>query len=284
MRSESYWQTEAIDRLSALLRGDDAIRALVLTGSLARTGLVVDEWSDVDAKVILSDDALDRYDSSPDWLSPLGSVVGFQRISHGFSTTLRICLERFRRFDITLIPEPALAGAVDWPYNPFLHEYRVLWSDIPGLEEAISSIPHLCLDLTPDEGELRRIADQFWFKAAGALARVVRNDLLVALHDALDLARDCLRLQMVLRDREIGTNMHREGSWGNDIVQRLYTGGRNCSPEEIVEIVASACRLFDELAPKLCPGYSPRFGKVATAVERARDSAGRGLSSPNDGA
>ena len=280
--TDSRWKEEAIDRLSAFLRGQDGVRALILTGSLARAELVVDEWSDVDMKVILADGTMDRYGSSPDWLSPLGRVIGFQRIAHGSSITFRICFEHFRCLDLTLIRESALTDGADWEYNPFLHGYRVIWSDIHGLADAISSIPPACLDLTPDEGELRRMADQFWFTAALALSRAVRNDLLVAQHLGFALAQDCLQLQMILRDRELGTNIHREGGWGNDIVPRLCAVDSDCPPKKVVGFIARACKVFDELAPKLCPGYTPRLGQVSDAIERARDSAGRGLPSSTD--
>lgn len=276
-RLHTGWQEDLTERLSALLRGCEGVSAMILTGSLARTELVVDEWSDVDVKAIVLGDTMDRYASSPDWLSPLGTVVGCQRIAHGSSTTLRVCFQHLRRLDLTLIPESAFAGGEDWEFNPFLHGYRVLWSDTPGLEEAISAIPPVHLDLTPDAAELRRIADQFWFTAALALSKAVRNDLLVALHLGLSLAQDCLQLQMILRDRALGTNTHREGGWGNDIVQRLYSNGRSCQPEETVEFIARACKLFDELAPNVCPGYGPRLGEVSGVIEKARASAGTGL-------
>lgn len=64
--------------------------------------------------------------------------------------------------------------------------------------------------------ELERIVDEFWFKAAGAVAKVVRNDLLIGLHLAVDLARDSLVLQMTRRDREKKTTIHRIGGWGNE--------------------------------------------------------------------
>jgi hypothetical protein len=282
MENETSWQESILEELSTLLRGKKGVRALIMTGSLADPGVRVDEWSDIDLKVILSDDSLPDYDSSPDWLSPVGDVIGFQCIRHGSVTTFRVCLEKLRRLDITLIPESMFAGGADWKFNPFQGEFRVFWSDVPGLDRAITGIPDLPPAPVLVPGELSRITDEFWFTAAVALSKVVRNDLLVALHLAFALGRKCLELQMILRDRELGTNVHREGGWGNDIVGRLSTKDRNWSAEEIVNFIAAACRLFDELAQKLNPGYRPRHDKVSAAIERANKSAGRGLAPPEN--
>ena len=273
MLTEGTWQSEAVERLSVLLKQDRDVRALILTGSVASSTVVPDEWSDVDAKVVVADHALNEYAGSTQWLAPLGRVIGLERHRNGQAVSLRICSEQARRFDIMLIPESSLTDVDRWEWNPFLGEFQVMWSKIPNLADMISSIPRLPLVTGPDQEGLCRIVDQFWFKAAAALGRVARNDLLVGLHLGLDLVRDCLLLQMLLRDRELGTNIHREGGWGNEIAQELCTGAGEYSAREIVAVIANACDVFDRLALELCPGYTHRAASFADAFESAEKAA-----------
>lgn len=280
------WQRIAIDDLSSLFRKDAEVKALVLTGSLANGSVEPDEWSDVDLKIVLSRPALGRYYSSSDWLESFGEVLAEDRVEHGCTKTLRVCLRPFRRLDLTFVPEPDLEDAGNWEYNPFPGPYTVVWSRIPELERHIADIPPPAFQ-DGGEGELDRIQEEFWFKAMIAIAKAVRNDLLVALHLALDLVRDCLVLQMLLRDRTERTTIHRKGGWGNEIVGDLCTGCRQYSSEEILQIVETACTCFDDLAGSLSESYRPRAAQLIPAVKRAQKGVvremQRGKRKPNCG-
>lgn len=114
MLIEGTWQSEAVERLSVLLRADRDVRALILTGSLASSTVVPDDWSDVDAKIIVGDHALTEYCDSTEWLAPLGRMIGLEQHRNGQTASLRVCLEQARRFDIMLIPETSLASVDGW--------------------------------------------------------------------------------------------------------------------------------------------------------------------------
>ena len=116
------------------------------------------------------------------------------------------------------------------------------------------------------------MADHFWFKAAVAITKVVRNDLLIGLHLALDLTRDCLVLQMIRRDREKRTKNHRIGGWGNELVARFSWDGQKCSPVKILDLITRSCETFDELALRLSPSYSQRGPLLFSIIELARDA------------
>ena len=65
-----------LDRVIALARADDDIRAVILEGSLAvRT--YVDELSDFDINVYSRD--FERYLSSDHWMSDIGDVLLYQK-------------------------------------------------------------------------------------------------------------------------------------------------------------------------------------------------------------
>ena len=264
------WQKNAIDRLSSLLREESGVKAVILVGSLASSTVQPDEWSDVDLKVIVADRELGRFYPSVSWLAPLGGVFAVDYIEHGSTKTIRICLDDFQRFDITFIPESSLAQARSWDDNPFAGEYEILWSRIGDLDKLLAAIPPSPPFEDTSATELDEIANRFWLKATVTVVKVMRNDLLVALHLALDLARDCLLLQMMLRDREKGTNVHREGGYGNDIVKELCTSGQEYAPCEILDVIETSCVQFDRLAAQVSHDYRQRSCPMVRWIRKAR--------------
>ncbi len=266
MQSEPLWHETAIARLSAYFSQDPAVRAVILTGSLADDAVQADFWSDVDLKVVLSDDAVDRYHAATDWLASFGRVVGLERYTAPLARTLRVCLADFRRFDFVFIPESALQGASLLLYPPC----RVLWTRLSALAAHIAPYPVKAEYHAVTEADIERMADAFGFKAALAIAKVARNDWLIGMHLALDLARDCLVLQMLRRDREMGTTIHRSGGWGNDLVAQLVVDGANSSVPRVLDLIQWSCETFDDLALALAPAYVPRAADWLSTLDNAR--------------
>lgn len=269
MESES-WHTLAVEQLGQLFDKEPDARAFVLSGSLAARDIQEDAWSDVDATIILADRALDRYFVSTTWLNPIGRLVGAERHESGITKTLRVCLENLQRFDLTFISESALENPLLRDRNPFHPVYVVVWSKIPGLETRMASFPSPAEYQDVAREEIERMVDEFWFKAAQVLVKVVRNDLLIGLHLALDLVRDNLVLQMIQRDREKRTTIHRIGGWGNQLVTRFSWNGQEASGEEILNLTRLSCEVFDELASELLPNYEQRGRLLFPSIESAK--------------
>ncbi len=269
-----HWQSAAVEQLSQLFEGDPDARALVLTGSLADAGVEADMWSDVDMKVVLADQAVDRYYRSLAWLRPFGQLVGVERHESQFTKTLRVCLDGFKRFDLVFVPQSALHSSSSKNHDLFSQPCTVIWSRLPRLEAQIASFSSLSPTEPPDisDAEIERLADRFWFKAAVAVTKVARNDLLIGFHLALDLTRDCLVLQMVRRDREKGTQVHRVGGWGNELVDRFLGEDQEGSSLRILNLITQSCEAFDELASRLSPSYSPRGPLLLSVIGPARDA------------
>jgi hypothetical protein len=266
------WQSRVVEQLSQLFEGDPDARALVLTGSLADAGVEADIWSDVDMKVVLADRSVDRYYRSLAWLQPFGQLVGIERHASQATKTLRVCLDGFKRFDLGFIPQSVLRSSSSKNYNLFSRPYIVIWSRLPRLGAQIASLSSSTEHPDISDAEVERLADQFWFKAAAAIAKVVRNDLLIGFHLALDLTRDCLVLQMLRRDREKGTQVHRIGGWGNELVDRFFEEGQEGSPLRILNLITQSCETFDELASRLSSSYTPRGPFLLSAIESAREA------------
>ncbi len=61
--------------------------------------------------------------------------------------------------------------------------------------------------------QFNEMVHSFRFKSILAVSKkVVGGDLLIALHLAQDLIRDCSVLGIILRDRATGTNIHKYGA------------------------------------------------------------------------
>jgi hypothetical protein len=98
----------------------------------------------------------------------------------------------------------------------------------------------------------------FWFKGVMAVHKVARDDLLIALHLALDLVRDCCVLGMMLRDRVEGTDDHRTGGMGNQVIAEF--GGIRQPPTAagILGVIEQSSILFDKLAAQWSDSYTDR--------------------------
>ena len=118
--------------------------------------------------------------------------------------------------------------------------------------------------------EIERMVDAFWLKVSVTIAKVARNDWLIGLHLALDLARDCLVLQMIRRDQEKKTTVHRVGGWGNDLVHRMPWPDDIQSGEDVLNLVQESRMLYDELAATLLPNYNQRSSLLIPSIEVAK--------------
>ena len=268
------WQRSLLDDLSIALRAEQDVQALILTGSLAYDNSAPDEWSDIDLTAIVSDGAIDAFFSQRAWLERHGNLLGLERHSSPDGKTLRVCFAPCRRVDITLVPESLLGILVTGGAAAACRAHVLLWSKI---QEAGLGLPGMFrepqFDGVSAEG-VGEIADAFWYKAAIAIAKIMRSDLLVGLHLALDLSRDCLVLQMHRRDRLKGTSIHRYGGGGNDIVARLLPQSYCASPVGILELIRHSIHVFDELAVEALPAYVPRADLLIPALRNAELACG----------
>ena len=268
MLDSQGWQRDTLPQLSQLFENDPEAKAFLLTGSLANPEIEVDGWSDMDVTVILADEAVAHYTQSLAWLHPFGRLIGAERHESQLAKTVRVCLEGFKRFDFIFVPESAVGDSLAQASGLFRRPCLMLWSRLPNLEAPFVSSPLSYQDIS--EPELERIINQFWFKAAVAIAKVVRNDLLIGFHLALDLARDYLLLQMIRRDREKQTHIHRIGGWGNEVVHGFACNMLENPPLEILNLIAHSCETFDGLASQILPNYVAREPLMRPIIEMAR--------------
>jgi hypothetical protein len=109
---------------------------------------------------------------------------------------------------------------------------------------------------------------RFWYHVRYALQRLVRNDLLIALHLALELFQDVLVLRMILRDRELGTNYHRSGGTANDYVKELAISLETYSTKSILALITDVITEFDALGQQFSPGYAAKKAPMLALIEK----------------
>ena len=181
----------------------------------------------------------------------------------------RACFENFNRVDFIITTEVKLAEISQWSSIPFL-----LWGKghIPALkvvdEIATQSYSQPELPLITQEQFLEMVRD-FRFKSMLAVYKVVRNDLLIALHLAQDLIRDCCVLGMMLRDRATGTNIHKQGGIGNQIVAQLEITQKPFTPIGILDSIKESNEIFEKLAFEWSNSYQESHRFLLDWIEKA---------------
>jgi hypothetical protein len=114
----------------------------------------------------------------------------------------------------------------------------------------------------------------FWFKGIVAVQKVVRDDLLVALHLSLGMIQDCCVLAMMLRDRETGTTRHRGGT-GNDMVAELEATRQPHTAAGILASIEQTAIHFDRLAARWSIEYRVSRYPLIAWIEVARQGVRR---------
>lgn len=257
IRCDETWQLPAAQELAALLTLDDAVRAIVLKGSLVRGG--TDRFSDVDLTVVVENAAMDRYAGPMGWLAPMGAVFAAQRFADDRGVTVRLCLEDFRRFDIAFLRRSALSDAER--DQLFATGHRVL------LDRLITIFAPVEQPVSPQNGEeeaVQRLCDAAWFKLILGVCKLGRGDHLIAAHLALEAAGDAIVLQMILRDRQSGTQIHRYGQRESVPLLEALRQSPGDHAQGILWLLHRAGEQLDRQAAQLLPDYRPHLPDFAS--------------------
>jgi hypothetical protein len=110
----------------------------------------------------------------------------------------------------------------------------------------------------------------FRFKSMQAVYKVVRGDLLIALHLTQDLIRDCCVLGMMLRDRETGTNIHKHGGAGNQLAAQLEVARKPFTSMGILDSIEKSNEIFEKLAVEWSSEYQESRERLLSWIEKAR--------------
>jgi predicted nucleotidyltransferase len=263
-----HWQPEAIDRLTALLAANDDVLAMVLFGSTVRAPERLDFSSDVDVLVVVRDHARTRFCASLDWLAPLGEIFAYEVQEDPFAHTIRICLSDFRRLDFVITAEWELVRVDEWPSVAFWQYRQILFSRSIVVDSMLRR--RLGPPTSPliSSEQFAVLVNQFWFKAVTIVNKVLRNDLLSALHLCRDLIQDCLVVAMLLRDRDLAQS--RAGIDWNDVAGGLASAPLLATPSGILDSVEQSITVYDNLALQWSVKYRMRSGLFRPWLDQAR--------------
>jgi hypothetical protein len=261
----SDWQEITIRALHDLLVRDPGVEALAVVGSGARSE--TDAWSDLDVLIVVRQEAFGRFFPELAWLEPLGGVYAFEQHRQETRAVSRVCFDDLRRLDAIVTIGEALSRSGDWS-GLLAGGVRVVFSRVAEIDRVLGG------SYEPPRPEVsdaafEALARGFWFKAVVAVQKVVRGDLLVALHLSVELVQECCVLAMMLRDRETGRTKH-QGGVGDELVAELGETRQPYAAAGILDSIEQSAIAFDRLAGRWVAGYREKREPLLGWVEAAR--------------
>lgn len=265
-----HWQANTLEQLTSELETYQDVIAAVLIGSLAQDDITSDMWSDIDLVLVVENDSLDHFYPGTKWLHFIGPVFAVSNSDDGFRYTSRICFMDMKRIDFIFIPVSSFHNINNWSFNPLQNGHRVLFSRSQFVPDILRGIPQRSNRLKNSDIQFKNLQNDFMYKGMLAVYKIIRNDLLIANHLALDLVRDCLVLGMMLRDQSEGTRHHRNGGAGNELVTGLNDEYFGTSAKGILNSIEQSSILFGTLAKEWSETSNSKMETLLGWIETAR--------------
>ena len=216
----SKWQIVAMEEVTAFLNRVLPIEKIDIYGSVLDFEQL-DVFSDVDMSVF-PEKGLDF--QMQDFIRTLSGeyeIFGYQIIRCDTHDLLRVCFETGWRFDISFFYSKE---KIELPAESF-------------------------------EDKVEAIVNEFWYITSLVLAKIGRGDYLVAAHLVLELCQMTIVIQMLIRDDEKGTNVHRFGDKENvPILASLFdlmsqpTYAKDDGAEQIRAVLFRVAKQMDEIS------------------------------------
>jgi len=216
---------------------------------------------------VLNDNSAKKFLNQIDWLKPLGQIFAVDRFISDQEMTLRVCFNNYHRLDFTLI------NADHFQHTTLNDACKVLYSKDPNGSKDLISIPAKSKFTAPNKKEVDELINKFWFMGVVAVGKIARKDYLVGSHLALEMAQNCIVLQMMIRDKKKGTNIHRVGeSEETEIFSGLMREKSESLPNQIIELINDSAINFDKLAKEYSPEYVERYPIFKEWITVLRDA------------
>lgn len=202
-------------------RHNDDIRALVVTGSLARYDGTPDQFSDLDLQVITRNPK--RFTANDNWLNEFGDIW----IRFPLDRDLPYRLVWFRggiKVDFQFLPVDCFYTMINTGELPaeYLRGYHIVL-DKDALFRDLAPSPRICPQPPPPTGDsLAETINEFWFEAIHVAQFIRRREFWVVKHRDWTMKSNLLRLlewhaQCTSKDpintRQLGRRIH---SWADE--------------------------------------------------------------------
>jgi predicted nucleotidyltransferase len=264
------WHESMLNNLISYLEPKEDVLGLLLFGSCSKSESHYDYWSDLDILVVVKDNRLNQFFPTTKWIDDFGMLYTYSQSSDDFKYTTRACFENFNRIDFVITTEGRLAEIHKWSGIPFYAGVKVIFSRSKIIDK-IATQKHFQQKLSPvPEEQFLEMVRDFRFKSMLAVYKVIRSDLLIGLHLAQDLIRDCCVLGMMLRDRATGTNIHKHGGTGNQLVAQLELTQKPFTSVGILDSIRASNEVFEKLACEWSNSYQENRQPLLDWIEHAK--------------
>ena len=266
-----YWQGSMLDDLTSHFESDEDVLGLFLFGSFSKPESRPDDWSDLDLLVVVKDNRLSKFFPTTEWINHFGKLYTYSQSADEFKCTTRACFENFNRIDFVITTEGKLTKISEWSSIPFYSGVKVIFSRSKVVDEIATqkySQPELP---SVTQEQFLEMVRNFRFKSMLAVYKVVRNDLLIALHLSQDLIRDCSVLGMMLRDRATRTNIHKDGGIGNQFVAQLEVAQKPFTPVGILDSIIESNKVFEKLAREWSSSFEKNIQPMLDWIEQVKE-------------
>ena len=184
---------------------EEPIRAVVVTGSLARDDGSVDEWSDLDVQIIASDFA--EYIRDDSWLDALGEV--WIRFPLDVAAPYRLVwFAGGKKVDFQFSRVAALEDMID--RGELSEEYQrgyIAALDKDNRFQNLPPSPHIFPQAAlPNPEELHAVINEFWFEALHVAQFIRRREFWVVKFRDWTMKGNLLRLLECRATRDKGVN------------------------------------------------------------------------------
>lgn len=232
------WQIAASKQMYDILTSFSDVEKIEYKGSCLNPA-ILDKYSDVDIIIFLKEDYQICFTTDFSVIfKTFGNIFAYEIFQYEKQDVLRLCFDNGHRFDLTVIYKcKKELNAADT---------KVCSIDEPtGLDETIN---------------------KFWFYAIMVIMKLGRNDYLIASHLALELCQLSIVIQMLLRDFNKKTNIHRYGDKENvpalNVMLDMYCNSNNfkedTTRENILAILFSIIKIMDEQMLSAVTNYKPK--------------------------
>lgn len=264
---EDLWYEETLKKLQNIAEENENILTLSLYGSLSKSDVKKDRWSDIDALIIIKDGSLNQFYPTTDWLKPVGEIFTTNQVStDNSSATLKVYFTDFQRMDLIFVEESAIKKPdAKWT------KQRFVFSRSDEIKKLLEEKPLEIIYPEESPYEFEELVNEFWYEAVVATTKVLRYDLLVSLHLGLELYRKCLELGMWLRDREVGTHVHRTGGTRNELPSNMNIQLEGATKEDILSLIEQCGREFDKLSLEWSAESNKHFPIFEKLLRMARE-------------
>lgn len=259
------WRAELIDNLRIIFNNDQNVISFSIFGSLTNKDNV-DQWSDIDALLVIDLNGINKYYPSTTWIEKLGNIFTIQQSKNLNGGTTKIIFDDFRKIDLIIATdEDILSDKIQ------LSKQEIVFSKSDKITQKLNSI-NTSNNFDINSYNIEKLASEFWFLSYTAITKIVRNDLLIGLHLALDLYRYCLILAMWLRDKKTGTNIHRLGGSNNELISQMNLKLDDLSKSGILNFIKKCGEEFDKLAYQWSPNYIKKSSQIESLINKAISS------------